>query len=415
MEQDNFMIPAAAKPWKRDFLVIASGQTISLIGSSAVQFALIWWLASETSSALMLSLAGLMAFLPPLFLGPFAGVWIDRLKRKTVIISADLFIAFAAGLFALLFLFGTPPYWSACVILGVRAVGAVFHQPAIQAAVPMLVPGEELVRANGWSQFLQSGAFMLGPVLGAALYAALPLPLIMLSDVIGAVIACLCVAVIRIPDPPRERRETPHLWQEMKEGAVVLLQDKAICIVTFSTTLCMLFYLPLSSLYPLMTSDHLAGTAWHASIVELVYAAGMMLCALIVSAYGEIRNKITFIHISLVGLGLGSLGSGLLPADISFFWIFVLLCLLMGASGNLFNIPYMAYLQQTIPPEAQGRVFSLVMSLMSLAMPLGLLIAGPVAEKYGVAQWFLISGAAIIIIALISAAVVEWIKKSASE
>ena len=113
--------------------------------------------------------------MPQLVLGPFAGVWIDRLKRKTVMIGADLFIALAAGVFALLFLFGTPPYWAACAVLGVRAVGNVFHTPAIQAAVPMLVPGEQLVRANGWSQFMQSGAFMLGPVLGAALYAALPL------------------------------------------------------------------------------------------------------------------------------------------------------------------------------------------------------------------------------------------------
>lgn len=101
MEQNNKILPHKGDYWKRNFLVVASGQTISLIGSSAVQFALIWWIASETSSALMLSLAGLFAFLPQLVLGPFAGVWIDRMKRKAVIIGADLFIASAAGVFAL--------------------------------------------------------------------------------------------------------------------------------------------------------------------------------------------------------------------------------------------------------------------------------------------------------------------------
>jgi DHA3 family macrolide efflux protein-like MFS transporter len=407
MKQKNTMESLEAGHWKRNFLVIASGQTISLIGSSAVQFALIWWLASETSSAMMLSLAGLFAFLPQLILGPFAGVWIDRLKRKTVIIGADIFIACAAGVFALLFLFGRPPYWSACMVLGARAVGNVFHTPAIQAAVPMLVPGEQLVRANGWSQFMQSGAFMLGPVLGAALYAAFPLPAIMLSDVIGAIIASISVAVIKIPDPPRKKQRLPNFFLEMKEGAGVFLRDKRLCIVTIASTLCMVFFLPLSALYPLMTSEHLAGTAWHASIIEFVYAGGMMLCAVLVSARGEIKNKFLIIHIALVGFGVTNLLCGLLPANLSVFWLFAILCALMGAGGNLFNIPYMAYLQQTIPPAAQGRAFSLIGSLMCLAMPLGLLVAGPVAEVHGVARWFFISGIAMIVIMLISGVLIS--------
>ena len=74
--------------WKQKFLTIAAGQTVSLIGSSAVQFSLIWWLASETGSPMMMALSGLVAFLPQIFLGPFAGVWIDRLKRKHVAIAA---------------------------------------------------------------------------------------------------------------------------------------------------------------------------------------------------------------------------------------------------------------------------------------------------------------------------------------
>lgn len=87
--------------WKRNFLTIAGGQTVSLIGSAAVQFSLIWWLASETGSPIMMSIAGVFAFLPQLILGPFVGVWVDRLSRKTVIIAADLFIGLVALVFAL--------------------------------------------------------------------------------------------------------------------------------------------------------------------------------------------------------------------------------------------------------------------------------------------------------------------------
>ncbi len=389
--------------WKRSFITIALGQTISLVGSSAVQFALIWWLASETASPLMLSLAGLLAYLPQLFLGPFAGVWVDRLNRKTVIITADLFIGTIALIFALFFLFRAPPFWSVCVVLGIRAIGSVFHTPAIQAAIPMLVPQDQLVKANGWNQFMQSGAFMLGPVLGAAMYTALPMHIILITDFIGAIIACTAVAIINIPNPPQHEHAERHFIKEIKEGISIFLSDRRLSIVTLSATICMIFSMPLSSFYPLMTSDYFKGTAWHASVVEIAYAGGMMLCSIIVSRWSNIKNKFLIIHLGLFGLGLACLLCGLIPPNISLFWYFMILCGLMGASSNLYSIPYIAYMQENIPRNAQGRAFSLMGSLMSFAMPVGLLIAGPVAEVIGVHFWFLISGIAFFIITSISA------------
>lgn len=401
--------------WKRNFLTIAIGQAISLIGSSAVQFALIWWLASETDSPMIMAISGLFAFLPQLILGPFAGVWIDRLKRKTVVIAADLFIGIIAILFAIYFLIDNPPYWSACVVLGIRAIGDVFHTPAIQAVVPMLVPKEELVRANGWSQFMQSGAFMLGPVIGAAMYASLPLPVILASDFIGALIASICVFVIKIPEPKKEQIQKQHFFKEMKQGASVFLKDKKLFAVTFASTACMVFFLPLSSYYPLMSSSHFKVSALHGSIVELLYASGMMGMSLVFGTIGNIKNKFAAINLGLLGIGITSFICGILPSTFGAFIVFAVVCAMMGASGNLCNIPYMSYMQETVPVEAQGRVFSLIASLMSLAMPLGLLISGPFAEKFGVPLWFLITGIATIIFALLDSIYLAHLKKSESQ
>lgn len=405
MEPTQVEVPAP-RHWKRGFFTIAIGQAVSLIGSSAVQFALIWWLSSETGSALMLSLAGLFAFLPQMLLGPFVGVWVDRLKRKTVIICADLFIGLVAAGFAASFLFGRPPFWTACLVLGVRALGGVFHTPAIQAAIPMLVPREELVRANGWSQFLQSGAFMLGPVLGAAMYSMLPLPVILLTDLLGAIVACSTVAAVKIPELKRELQELPHFWAEMKAGASVFFQERQLVLVTVATTLCMVFTMPVGTFYPLMTSDYFHASAWHASAVELLYAAGMMGCAALIGTFGKIRKKFFVIHLGFLLMGGAMLTCGLLPPTMWAFWIFAALCALLGASSNLCNIPYTAYLQENVPHEAQGRVFSLTISLMSFAMPLGLVVAGPVAERLGVAFWFLVAGIAVLVIGLFSALLV---------
>ncbi|WHH59737.1 MFS transporter [Petroclostridium sp. X23] len=384
--------------WEKSFLIIFIGEAISEIGSYAVQFSLIWWIASKTSSPLMMALSGLMAFLPQFFLGPFVGVWIDRLKRKAVIIYADLFIGVVATVYAVFFLFGNPPYWSACVVLGIRAIANVFYTPAIQSVIPMLVPKHGLIRANGWIQFMQSGALMLGPVLGAAMYAVLPLPVILLSDLVGALVASISIGIIKIPELKREQYQAQNFTKEMKEGFDIFLQDKKLLIVTLAAAIGMIFYMPLSSFFPLMTSEYFHASAWHAGIVQFGYAGGMMMCSILVGTYGTIKNKLFVVHIGLLGLGLTSFFSGILPQSNTAFWIYAVLCTLMGASGNLYNIPYIAYMQETIPKEAHGRAFSVMSSLMSATMPLGLLIAGAVAEINGVASWFFITGVAFFII-----------------
>ena len=390
--------------WRRSFFTVIAGQTVSLLCSSSVQFSLIWWLASETASPMMLAFSGLLAFLPQMLLGPFAGVWIDRLKRKTVLIGADLFTGLVATAFAaMFFVMEQPPYWTACVALGLRAVGGVFHTPAMQATIPLLVPREELVRAGGWGQFLQSGSFMLGPVIGAAMYAALPLPVILLTDLFGALVAALAVALVHLPELPLRRdAAAPNVLRELKEGAAVYARDRKLCFMTACITIGLVFFLPLSSFYPLMTSDYFQGTAWQGSLVELLYAAGMMLSALLTGMLGRMQNKLAWVHLGLLGIGATSLLCGLLPPTAFGYWAFAVLCMLMGASGNLYGIPYTAYLQETIPPELQGRAFSLMGSVMSFAMPIGLLISGPVAEAYGVPLWCALTGAVFLLTTAVS-------------
>ena len=379
--------------WKRAFYTITAGQTVSLVGSSAVQFALIWWLSAETDSPMMLALAGLLAFLPQMVLGPFAGVWIDRWRRKTVVLAADLFQGTVAAAFAVWFFAGTPPYWAACVVLGVRAVGGVFHTPAIQALVPLLVPGEQLLRANSVSQFLQSGAFLLGPVLGAALYSALPMGWVLMTDLLGAAAACGTVACVAVREPAAVRRR-PAFGRELREGLETLRADRQLLAVLLCSGAAMVFYMPLSSYYPLMSSGYFAVSSWHGSLVELLYALGMMLAAAALGACGQLRRPLQAAGLGLAVVSATVLVSGLLPPTRAAFWGFAAACGLMGAGANLYGIPVTAYMQRTIPPEKLGRAFSLMGSLMSLAMPVGLVLSGPVAERYGVPLWFLITGLA---------------------
>ena len=176
------------KNWKKQFALIYAGQAFSLLGSAAVQFAVIWWLTIQTESAMTLAMASIVAFIPTMVLGPFAGVWIDRYNRRSVMIAADCLVALSSLILGIVFLVvETPPIWFIYCILFVRGLGNTFHGPAMQATIPMLVPVEMLTKAGGWGSFVNSASAMLGPVLGAALMAFLPIASIMLVDILGAI------------------------------------------------------------------------------------------------------------------------------------------------------------------------------------------------------------------------------------
>ena len=386
--------------WKQKFFIIAGGQMISLIGSSAVQFALIWWIASETGSALLLGLSGLVAFLPGLVLSPWAGVLADRQSRKPICILADISIGAVALGFALLMWAVDVPVWTAILVLLLRSVGQTFHQPALQAMIPQLVPREYLIKANGWSQMMNSGSFILGPVVGAALYAAFPLPAVLLSDLVGAAAASGLLAAVRVPRAAGQGRSKRRFREEFREGIRVYLADKRLFLLVMAASAAMVFYLPLSSLYPLMTSGYFRATAWHASAVEGAYAVGMMGAAFLFGSVLRIKRHIWAAYAGLLGIGISSAICGLLPPDMWAWWIFLFACGAMGGCVNVMGIPATAYMQKTIAPEKLGRAFSLMTLLSSVAMPLGLLVAGPMAERIGVHIWFLVTGLGVTVIAL---------------
>lgn len=395
--------------WKKPFFTITAGQSISLIGSSAVQFTLIWWLADETASPLILGFAGLMAFLPQLVLGPFAGVWVDRLSRKKVAVTADILMGISAAVFALLFFMYDMPYWTVGFLLLVRAIGGVFHTPAIQSIVPMLVPKEQLLRANGISQFMQSGAFLLGPVIGALMYSALPMPIILLTDLVGALFASISLAVFKIPEPEKKIAKA-HFIRELIDGFKIYRNDKKLGLMMICVMLCMIFYMPMSTLYPLVTSSFFNLSALYGSLVELAFAAGMILASLAMAMLGDVKNKFAVAFVGIIGMGVVSLLCGILPNTMWAFWAFVILCAALGGGSNVFGVPIMAYMQSTIEPQSLGRAFSLWGSVTSAAMPIGLMLASPIAEKFGVMSWFFIAGISVTIITIICVIIFKRIK-----
>lgn len=380
------------KKWKSQFIVVALGQAISMLGSQGVQFALIWWLAEKTSSPLMLGISGIVAYLPMSLFSPIAGIAADRYNRKFISIFSDMTMGMIALIYAVLLFFLDLPVWTVFVMLCVRGIGSTFQQPAIQSIIPQLVPKDQLVKTNGWMQLLNSGSFLLGPVIGASLYSIFPMSVVLMSDVVGAILASVALAVVKIPKLEKTENEKQRFVTEIKEGLQVFREDKKLFYIVIAEALCMFFYAPLSSFYPLMTSDYFDLSAMYGSAVELSFAIGMIVSSLLFSSVLKVERKIRVSFIGLLGMGIASVICGVIPPVYIGWFFFAASCMCLGVAENVHTIPLTAYIQETVAPKKMGRAFSVLTLISSVPMPVGLLFSSPIAEKVGVNVWFFISG-----------------------
>lgn len=387
------------KFWKKKYFTMLAGQSISLITSGILQMSIIFYLTAKTNSAMVLSIATLMGFLPQAVIGPFAGTFVDRHSRKGVMIGADLMIAATGGFLAVVSVFMELPIWLIMLVLFVRSIGNAFHSPASSAVTPLMVPQDQLTKCAGYNQTMQAAVSLISPAAAAFLYSVWSLSTIILLDIIGAVLACSVVAVLSIPNPPICPGESQNsFFRDMKEGYFELKKNKGLFALLWIGTAYMFFFMPISALYPLMSMGYFRGTPTHASIAEIAFAGGMLAGGILLSVWGGFKNRIFSIGLSVLVMGVSIAISGLLPTNA--FFIFVICCTVMGLTSPFYGVQN-ALFQEQLPPEYLGRVFSLLGSVMSFAMPLGLLCSGIFAELIGVEKWFLLCGIGIIAVAVL--------------
>lgn len=387
------------KFWKKKYFTMLAGQSVSLITSGILQMSIIFYLTAKTNSAMVLSIATLMGFLPQAVIGPFAGTFVDRHSRKGVMIGADLMIAATGGFLAVVSVFMELPIWLIMLVLFVRSIGNAFHSPASSAVTPLMVPQDQLTKCAGYNQTMQAAVSLISPAAAAFLYSVWSLSTIILLDIIGAVLACGVVAVLSIPNPPICPGESQNsFFRDMKEGYFELKKNKGLFALLWIGTAYMFFFMPISTLYPLMSMGYFRGTPTHASIAEIAFAGGMLAGGILLSVWGGFKNRIFSIGLSVLVMGVSIAISGLLPTNA--FFIFVICCTVMGLTSPFYGVQN-ALFQEQLPPEYLGRVFSLLGSVMSFAMPLGLLCSGIFAELIGVEKWFLLCGIGIIAVAVL--------------
>ncbi|HWP51624.1 MAG TPA: MFS transporter [Clostridia bacterium] len=377
--------------WKRQFVLLSIGQAASLLTSSILQIAIVWYLTQRTGSPAIVTFSTLSAYLPRAVLGLFTGAFIDRFDRKKVLILSDLGITLAALLLAAVASWGAIPIWLIFLMLCIRSAGAAFHSPTFNAIIPAIVPKDQLPRCAGVSQGFESISLILSPALAGLLYNLWDFSAIILLDVVGALFAIAIVLPMVIPkNQTLKKGEKLHLWQDTKDGITILRRKRGMTAIMVISSLYAFIYFPIGSMYPLITMTYFGGSIADSSMVEIVFSGGTLLGALFLGMAGNKIHKIGAIAASIGLYGVGATLIGLLPPY--GLGAFIVLSGVMGVTIPFFYGLRTAIFQSRIPAEYLGRVLSLAYSVSLFASPLGLLLGGGFSEVAGVNSCFFICG-----------------------
>jgi len=376
------------------FWVVFAGQAFSLFGSRLVQFTLVWWLTQESGSASVLALASILALLPQVIVGPFAGSLVDRWSRRILLIVSDGMIALAIVFLALLYSWGIVEIWHVYALMFIRALLGAFQWPAFQASTSLMVPKEQLSRVAGFNQSLQGLVSILAPPLGALLFDVLPIQYILAIDVATAFLAIGPLLFVTIPQPPRAP-DAEGGWHsilaDMREGMKFVWDWKGLRFIMGMSMIINLVINPGFVLLPIVVTDHFGGGAVELAYLQSAGGIGMIAGGLLLGVWGGFKNRMTTAFSALAVGGLFIVFFGFVPG--SMLLLAVAAFFLFSALNSMANGTFFAAMQAAIPPEMQGRVFTLLMSFSALMAPVGLAIAGPVSDIIGSMTWFILGGA----------------------
>ena len=375
----------------RAFWIVWVGQLVSLLGSAMTGFGLQIWAFQLTGRATDLALLGVFFMVPLLVISPFVGVWVDRYDRKLMMLISDL----AAGvvtiaLFAL-YATGNLEIWHLYIGQILNGFGQAFQWPAYSAAIAVMIPKEQYVRANSMLEIVGPGSNILAPLMAGGIFGLAGsagfdgLRLIFLIDIVTFSAAIGTLLFVAIPTPERTeagREGAGNIFKEAAYGFRYIFTRRSLLLLQGVFLLGNLTYNIAAALNaPLILARSGSNEILFGSM-QTVAAVGAVVGGLVIGAWGGFQKRI---HGVLLGwtfaalLGTVVFGFGRAGAVWGIgLWV------IGGFFGSFFapliNGSNQAIWQAKVAPDLQGRVFSARRLIAWMTTPITPLIAGPLAD-----------------------------------
>jgi DHA3 family macrolide efflux protein-like MFS transporter len=363
------------------FFVIWLGQFMSLFGSGMTSFALSIWIYQETGSPTALALSVFFATFPMLAFGPLSGALADRWPRKGLLIVSDTLAGLATLALLGVCLSGQMAVWHIYAVVLVAGIAESVQIPAFMGSITLMVHKEHYGRATGMHELAATASSIFSPIAAASLLAFADLKVILSIDLATFGLALFTIAVTHIPQPTQTdvgKASRGSLFQDVLYGFKFILDRPSLRDLQLLWMTANLLMTIGNVLIAALVLARTGSDEFVLSGVQAILSAGAVAGGLIISIWGGPQRKIRGAIISMVlsallGRVLFGLGRDLVTWAPGAFFMFLFIPILNGTIASIWLAK--------VPPDVQGRVMSARITASRAMIPLGTLIAGPLAEK----------------------------------
>lgn len=383
----------------RDFRLLWTGMTVSLLGDGIFFVALPWQVYQLSNAATALSVVGIAMSIPNIVLLLVGGVVSDRLDRRWVMMGADLIRGVCLTALGLLAIAGALELWHVMVIAAFYGAGTAFFGPAFDAIVPELVPAELLTQANSIDQFVRPAAWrMLGPAIGGWIIGAFGNRVgpAFLLDAITFGVSVVCLLSMSAHSADREADGgTESAWRDVKEGFRYVRSQTWLWGTLLAATFAYLAFLgPTEVLLPHVVKYEMGRSASDLGFILAMGGVGAMTTAVFMGHRETPRRNMIFIYLVWTASTLSIAGYGIAR----FPWQAMVACFLFNALEGAGTIVWITTKQRLVPNRLLGRVSSFDWFISIGLLPVSYALTGPIAGAIGARAtliWAGVIGAAV--------------------
>jgi MFS family permease len=379
--------------WRhRDFLSLWGAETISQFGTQITYLALplVAILVLDESVFRVAALTSVY-FLPFLLFTLPAGVWVDRLRRRPILVLGDLVRAVTLATVPVAHWLGVLTIWQLYVVAFITGIATVFFDVAYQSYLPVLVGREHIVEGNSKLEISRAGAALGGPGLAGGLVAILTAPVAILSDAISFLASAFLLGIIRTQEetPPREDRRS--LRAELVEGLGYVFRHPYQRGMIGSTALANFFSQVVFSILLVYAVRELGLSAGTIGLVLSVGSAGTLVAALTARQVSERLGVGRTILLAAFMFGPATLLIALAPKDLAIPLIVVAM-LILTYGGILYNVTAISLIQAITPDRILGRANASRRFVVWGVIPFGGLVGGALASSIGLRETMVVGG-----------------------
>jgi len=386
----------------RPFSLLWAGQLVSQSGDFIFDVAAIWYVLQLTGDPFKVGIAVATILLPAIFIGPIAGVYLDRFNRRDVMLASNLVQAFIVGMIGILYSLGSLSFLVLLAMLFVLNSGAQFVRPAVTAMIPGITEKEDLSTANSLfslsSSVNQVAGYGIGGIVVLALGVAVPFYYDSLTFLFAAAMLSLITrslgAIPNSASNPSLLDSAPVSFREkFMQGMRFIRGSKFLVQLVLVGLVLNFFGAGIFALLAPYARNVISGNAGTYGAILTTYSLGAVMGSVLVGKL-QLRNYVgKMLFAGVMGQGLVIVGLGL--TTILFFAL--AFSFAVGVLQTMVNVPMTVLVQAKVPGDMLGRVFSSLVALLTIAQPVSSTLAGGLATSISIGGTFQLFGGLIVL------------------